>query len=217
MKRILCYGDSNTWGHNPEALDNNFRYGDTVRWTGVLQRLLGDRAAIAEEGLCGRTIMYDDPTAPYRNGRSYLPCILQSQEPLDLVIFMLGTNDTRHIYTPCVKEIAIGMAGLVKTARNRDSYQTGIVPEVLVVGPAHIRREIARSDFYGMYDEESVGKSRQLYQAYETVLQDMEGVWLFDAEGIAEVSVRDCIHLTEKGHYNLGEALAKQAEQILSI
>lgn len=217
MKRILCYGDSNTWGHNPEASDRNFRYGDKVRWTGVLQRSLGEKARILEEGLCGRTIMYDDPTTSHRNGRSSLPCVLQSQEPLDLVVFMLGTNDTRHIYTPCVKEIAMGMAALVRMARNEDSYQTGMVPKVLVVGPAPIREEIARSDFYGMYDEESVKKSRELFHAYETMLKDMDGVWLFNGDGIAEVSLRDCIHLTEKGHDNLGKALAEQVKQILGI
>lgn len=182
-----------------------------------MQKYLGDRAVVVEEGLCGRTIMYDDPTTPHRNGRASLPCILQSQEPLDLVIFMLGTNDTRHIYTPCVKEIAMGMAGLVKMARNRDSYQTGMVPKVLVVAPAPIRDEITQSDFYGMYDEESVRKSRNLYEAYEAVFRDMEGVWLFNADKTAEVSVRDCIHLTKTGHDNLGKALAKQVESILGI
>lgn len=38
MYRILCYGDSNTWGYNAETGD---RFPDNVRWTGVLQNLLG--------------------------------------------------------------------------------------------------------------------------------------------------------------------------------
>ena len=43
MKRILCYGDSNTWGHNPEPDGEDFRYGDDVRWTGMLQKCLEGR------------------------------------------------------------------------------------------------------------------------------------------------------------------------------
>ena len=121
MKRILCYGDSNTWGHNPEPCGNNFRYGDNERWTGVLQRILDGQAKIIEEGLCGRTIMYDDPVAADRNGSRFLNCCIQSHQTLDLVIFMLGTNDIRHIFPPSVKEIAMEMDNDVKMVRNQQA------------------------------------------------------------------------------------------------
>lgn len=217
MKRILCYGDSNTWGHDPEPEEENFRYGDDVRWTGVLQKCLLGRAKIIEEGLCGRTIMFDDPTSPDRNGRKFLGCSLQSHQPLDLVVLMLGTNDVRHIFTPSVKEIAAGMANLVRMVRNPDTYWVGKRPEVLVIVPAPVRDEIAESDFYGMYDEESVRKSKALYAAYEAALKGMDGVRLLDAGKTAEVSVKDCIHLTGEGHRNLGTAAAKCIEEILKI
>ncbi len=206
MKRILCYGDSNTWGHNPEPDGEDFRYGDDVRWTGILQKCLEGRAKIIEEGLCGRSIMFDDPTSPDRNGRKFLGCSLQSHQPLDLVVFMLGTNDIRHIFTPSVKEIAAGMVNLFKMARNPDTYWVGERPEVLVIVPAPVRNEIASSDFYGMYDEESVSKSKALYAAYEAALKGMEGVWLLDAGKVAEISVKDCIHLSREGHRNLGKS-----------
>ena len=47
MYRILCYGDSNTWGYNAETGD---RFPEDVRWTGVLQGLLGPAVRILEEG-----------------------------------------------------------------------------------------------------------------------------------------------------------------------
>ena len=198
MKRILCYGDSNTWGHNPEPCGNNFRYGDNERWTGVLQRMLDGQAKIIEEGLCGRTIMYDDPVAADRNGSRFLNCCIHSHQPL--------TNDIRHIFTPSVKEIAMGMDNLVKMVRNPQAYWVGKVPEVLVIVPAPVRDEIAGSEFYGMYDEESVRKSA-----------DVSGVTLLDAGTVAEVSVKDCIHLTGEGHRALGEAAAERVKKILKI
>ena len=216
MKRILCYGDSNTWGHNPEPCGNNFRYGDNERWTGVLQRMLDGQAKIIEEGLCGRTIMYDDPVAD-RNGSRFLNCCIQSHQPLDLVIFMLGTNDIRHIFTPSVKEIAMGMDNLVKMVRNPQAYWVGKVPEVLVIVPAPVRDEIAGSEFYGMYDEESVRKSKALGKEYEKIFADVSGVTLLDAGTVAEVSVKDCIHLTGEGHRALGEAAAERVKKILKI
>ena len=37
---ILCYGDSNTWGATPGT---GARIDENKRWTGVCQRILGDR------------------------------------------------------------------------------------------------------------------------------------------------------------------------------
>ena len=69
-KTILCYGDSNTWGQRP---DNEARYAYYERWTGVLQQELGAAYRVIEEGLSGRTTIWDDPTEYGRNGATFLP------------------------------------------------------------------------------------------------------------------------------------------------
>ena len=69
MKQILCYGDSNTWGADPA--DDSQRFEWPVRWPGVLQRELGgEDFHVVEDGLGGRTTVYDDPllAAPERQG-----------------------------------------------------------------------------------------------------------------------------------------------------
>jgi lysophospholipase L1-like esterase len=58
MKTILCYGDSNTWGYSPSTQD---RYGRDERWSGVLRKELGADYLVIEEGLGGRTTVWDDP------------------------------------------------------------------------------------------------------------------------------------------------------------
>ena len=67
MKRILCYGDSNTWGYDPVETGTEgsaaARFPEDVRWTGVLQRQLGPGYRVLEEGLNGRTTAFQDPTA----------------------------------------------------------------------------------------------------------------------------------------------------------
>jgi lysophospholipase L1-like esterase len=61
----------------------------------VLRRELGDGFWIVEEGLNGRTTVWDDPLEPFRSGKELLmPCLLTHQ-PIDLVIVMLGTNDLK--------------------------------------------------------------------------------------------------------------------------
>ena len=67
MKNILCFGDSNTYGLRP---DNGDRYSRDVRWTGILSKRLGEKDyRIVEEGLCGRTTVFEDSTRIGRNGQ----------------------------------------------------------------------------------------------------------------------------------------------------
>lgn len=49
--RIMCYGDSNTWGCIPIDRISSTRYPSDVRWTGVLQKQLGEKYQVIEEGL----------------------------------------------------------------------------------------------------------------------------------------------------------------------
>ena len=51
MKRILCYGDSNTWGHNPKDAS---RFRENERWTKLLQQKL------VEEGYAEVKYLYGD-------------------------------------------------------------------------------------------------------------------------------------------------------------
>lgn len=61
MRHILCYGDSNTWGYTPGTGE---RHAPDVRWTGVLRRLLGEGWEVLEEGMNGRTTVFDNPMSP---------------------------------------------------------------------------------------------------------------------------------------------------------
>ena len=71
------------------------RHAPDVRWTGVLRRRLGEGWEVLEEGMNGRTTVFDNPMSPGRNGSAYLLTCLETHKPLDLVILMLGTNDLR--------------------------------------------------------------------------------------------------------------------------
>ena len=94
--RILCFGDSLTWGFDP---DKRTRIDEDERWTGALQNLLGEGYKVIEEGQNGRTIATDDPAEGEKNGLKYIiPCI-ESQNPLDLMILMLGGNDLKRKFS----------------------------------------------------------------------------------------------------------------------
>ena len=114
MINILCFGDSNTFGTNPKG----GRHSWNTRWPGRLQVLLGPEYYVIEEGMGGRTTVWDDPLEPGRCGIQALPMALQSHKPLDLVILFLGTNDCKAHFHASPRVITKGMENLCHTYRD---------------------------------------------------------------------------------------------------
>jgi lysophospholipase L1-like esterase len=136
MKSIVCFGDSNTWGYIPAT---GKRYPKEIRWTNILQQELGNEYEIIEEGLNGRTTVWDDPIdADYdanRNGKAYLGACIKSHFPLDLIIIMLGTNDLKVRYSVTAEDIAKSAGRLAKMVNESDCGIDGKPPKVLLVSP----------------------------------------------------------------------------------
>ena len=136
MKTILCYGDSNTWGCIPlTGAHPPRRYGPAQRWPGVLRRELGNGFWIVEEGLNGRTTVWDDPLEPFRSGKELLvPCLLTHQ-PIDLVIVMLGTNDLKIRFGVGARDIAAGAGFLLDVVHASKCGPGESPPEALLLCP----------------------------------------------------------------------------------
>ena len=122
MYEILCFGDSNTWGYNPATRE---RFPRDVRWTGVLQAALGKDFHVIEEGLNGRTTVWEDPVEGDKVGKRHLAPCLESQAPLDLVVLMLGTNDTKQRYSAPPTDIARGIGVLLDIIAASTAGQQG--------------------------------------------------------------------------------------------
>lgn len=136
MKQILCFGDSNTYGLIPGTA--NQRYGWGTRWTSILDdkvRTKGYR--VIEEGLCGRTTVFDDPFRTERRGTEMLPAILESHRPVDTIVLMLGTNDCKSVYSATPEVIGQGIEQLL------DQINT-VNPDakILLVSPIYLGERI---------------------------------------------------------------------------
>ena len=124
MKKILCYGDSNTWGYDPRKTTPEVmaRYEDTVRWTGRLEMELGKDYRVIEAGYCGRTTVFDDPLVSHCNGFSFLEPVFNASYPIDWCVIMLGTNELKKVRLPCVcnpRQRITRYAGRALTVRRR--------------------------------------------------------------------------------------------------
>ena len=207
-KRILCFGDSNTWGYNGE---NGERFDEYIRWTGRLQRLLGSEYTVIEEGQNGRTTVWDDPIENRLAGLTYLwPC-MESQSPFDLIIIMLGTNDTKTYFSQSPRNIAAGAARLVRTAQASAFGPDHKSPEVLLVSP--IRVEFHES-FDGMFGQQAAEKSLGFSEQFK-IAADETGCHFLDASLYAGPGKADGVHLSPEGHEALAEALYEKVTEIL--
>ena len=200
-KRILCFGDSNTWGYDAYS---GGRFAKDVRWTGVLQNILGEEYHIIEEGLCGRTTVFDDPLNEGLSGLRYLLPCLQSHSPIDMLIIMLGTNDCKERFSATAKNIADGAKRLIKVAQSADVWNEK--PRILLVSPAPIEKECETSDVSGEMGVCS-DKSYELKCTYKLCADDCKCEFL-DAGLYVSMNKIDYMHLYKESHKRLAEALA---------
>ena len=123
-KHIVCFGDSNTHGYcaDPrDCADGGIRFNESERWTRRLQAQLGEEYLVIEEGLSGRTTCFDDPIHEGLNGLNYIYPCLKSHEDVDLLVIMLGTNDTKDRFYASAACIGIGMARLWYPLRKKEA------------------------------------------------------------------------------------------------
>ena len=214
MKTILCFGDSNTYGLKPEWIKGDFgRHDENTRWPGKMRNILGDEYRVIEEGLCGRTTVFDDPTNPFRSGIDYLQPCLESHTPLDLVIIMLGTNDTRGLYNASPSEIAAGLGRLIATVKNPAVYFGRPVPKILVAVPVPLG-EAAMTLPDGITTMEMIEKSRALAPKYENTAK-LNGCEFIDLGKIAVTAPFEGVHITAEEHAKIAEAMAAKVREIL--
>ena len=214
-KRILCFGDSLTWGWVPvtDGMPTE-RYPRQQRWPGAMADHLGRDYLVLEEGLSARTTNIDDPTDPRLNGSKHLPSSLASHLPLDLVILMLGTNDTKAYFGRTPLDIALGMSVLV-TQVLTSAGGVGTLypaPKVLVVAPPPL--PAMPHPWFQLIFEGSQEKSARLAEVYGAMASFVK-VPFFDAGSVISTDGVDGLHFTEENNLALGRALADQVAQIL--
>jgi lysophospholipase L1-like esterase len=208
MKTILCYGDSNTWGYEPGPCT---RYAAAARWPGVLRRELGEGYAVIEEGLNGRTTVFDDPVeGVHKNGRPYLLPCLETHAPLDLVVLMLGTNDLKTRFNVPPSDIAAGAGVLVGDILRSGCGRGGKAPKVLLVAPA-VTGETAED---GEMFKGAREKSKRFAGMYR-LIAEQHGVAFLNANEHITTSEIDGIHLEPAEHEKLGAAVAGAVRKAL--
>ena len=186
MREILCFGDSNTYGYIPghyEKAPERYPWG--IRWTSLLNEKLGkEDYRVIEEGLCGRTTVFEDSFRAYRNGSEMLPAILETHQNVDLVILMLGTNDCKAVYGTTPEIIGRGIEKLIR----------------------HLGEDVWKSEYDPEFSMESVDISKGLEAVYQRIA-DKEGIPFLAASSVAQPSKTDEEHMDEENHALFAQAV----------
>ena len=207
-KHILCFGDSNTHGYcfDPsDCADGQNRFNEEERWTCLLQKKLGEGFYVLEEGLSGRTTVFPDPLNEGTCGLDAIRPCLMSHAPVDLLILMLGTNDTKERLGANAACIGMGMEQLILKAKAAPAWRDGR-PNILLISPPHIGDGMTLRPECAAMGKGCAEKSRELAGYFAAVAQ-RQGCAFLDAQGKAEFNSLDCMHLSRLGHRQLAELL----------
>lgn len=210
-KTIICFGDSNTYGYDPVTFT---RLPHSKRWPNILSQLLGKDYLIIEEGLCGRTTVFDDPLTEGLSGLEYITPCLMSHNPVDLLIIMLGTNDTKSRFSATSKNIANGLKRLILKAQGTPSWSS-CCPNILLISPAPIEEAYYTSMFQNEMGPNCSEKSYALAPLYQEIATELNCHFL-DANEICHVHPNDFMHLDEDGHLALATTIAQSFNNYMS-
>lgn len=205
-KRILCFGDSNTYGTIPYESWSTIRrrYNASERWTWVAQQHLWNDYEIIEEWIWGRTIaisLWDD-TDITKVWSLFLEYLLHIHLPIDLVVVMLWTNDIKGIYDISPETIAQHMEDKIIRIIRTFGYKLLIVSPPPIIDNLHTN--------FPLWSYKKVQELNNLYKelcrknAIEYVdLQEKLTCW------------SDWIHLTKESHKLLWTILSKKIQEMI--
>jgi len=204
MKTILCFGDSITRGAIPVT---NERYSREIRYPGRLQKLLGDDYLIVEEGLNGRTCLKERINEPKRNAKYYIEPCLGAHQPIDMIIIMLGTNDSLTQFNVDCKTIGEGMDELICIIESYTKAHQGFIPKIVLCCPPYIGENWKNSPSH----EDLIGsreKTIELVDIYKNIA-DKHNIIYFNTNLYAKTSFEDSVHFDIEGHRIFSDMMAE--------
>ena len=207
IKSVLCLGDSNTWGYNPQT---DFRYSREERWTGRLNSIFPEMN-VSEAGIPEMTFSWQCPGLTARSAMDSAYAFLTAAMPVDLVTVCLGTNDTKIFYDATAEKIARQAVKLIRLLKSHEWAENAGL-KILLINPVPMNMtaaEVLADSFSQKSVEESAMLAKHLKEAaYE------ESVFFADASDWNVELAEDGCHYTKEGHETFAQHVAKELVRI---
>lgn len=189
MKRIICYGDSNTFGYNPK---DSSRFDKNTRWTSVLQKNLGFGYKVINEGMCDRTGFVNNPKGDLFSAPKHFPVFISKSDNIDLLILWLGTNDLQFQYDISFSAIENGLENLIKLAKTK-------AERVIIIPPVMLDEKVLEGYFNFQFDKTSIIKSKKVGKIFRKLANDYH-CEIFNVNKFTKPSDLDGLHYDEISH-----------------
>jgi lysophospholipase L1-like esterase len=178
-----------------------------MRWTTILQNLLGTDYEVVSEGLPGRTFASVNPAKPFLTGITHLKSIIETHDPIDLMIVMLGTNDVKLMYN-------LTAEGIAKHLEETIVFIQKDIKNILVICPP----EIIIPENNDLNPEFIKGPeiSKLLPPLYKAVAEKYGCGFINAGEYIVSSKV-DGFHLEPEAHQKLAEVVSSVVHKIYGI
>lgn len=196
MKKILCFGDSNTYGYIP---NNGARYDKNTRWTGILSLLSHGKFKIIEGGCNNRTAFAANPAGKIFTGYEILPELLT--DDFDAVVLAIGINDTQFLYNLSSIEIASGVEKLINIVKVKSPQA-----KIILVAPSILTDDVLNGNFACLFDRTSIEKSRQLPLLYQKIAEK-QNIEFLDLNSVAKTSSLDGLHYAPEQHLKIAQVI----------
>ena len=184
MKRVICFGDSNTFGYDPRSYLGS-QYLADVRWTGLLQGMGWEVVNYGQNGL----------RIPRK---SQLPALVCRTGPADVVTVMLGGNDLLNGAT--AEEAAARMDALLRFMKEHAGAAI-----LLLSAPPPMRL----GDW--VQTQELIDESKRLSGLYRELAVQL-GIAFADAGAWDVALAFDGVHFSPEGHAAFTKGLAQALE-----
>ena len=206
MKKIICYGDSNTFGFNPK---DGSRFDENTRWPAILQKNTETEYEVINEGMCDRTGFVNNPKGFLFSAQKHFPKLILKSEDIDLLIIWLGTNDLQFQYDISIGAIEKGLENLIKLAQPK-------AKNIIIIPPVVLSEKVLEGFFNFQFDQTSIIKSRKIGRIYRQITNAYHCNY-FDINKFTTPSDLDGLHYDKKSHKIIADILTEYCKMVRII
>ncbi len=188
MRKLILFGDSNTYGYDPRGLMGG-RYPEEARWATIVRKALADSYEVIEEGMNGRQL-------PYVEDR-YFTDMLSGLTGEDAFVMMLGTNDILLTYNPIVEQAASKMRDVLAYVKDNCNGT------FIMIAPPYIE---AKSHELQIYNDASI----EMNKCFMELAKEF-GIKAIDASKWNIEMGYDGVHFTIEGHKQFAKMLLRES------
>lgn len=201
MKTLIFYGDSNTYGYDPETgRGSGGRYPSSIRWTELVKKAFEGSLEVYEEGLVGRCI----PTMKFEYEE--FMSMIEKYHEIDYFFIMLGTNDCLSLPHPDTGKVGQRMSDFISRLRSLEKFNLWNT-KIIILAPPYM--DFQGDRFYQSYGTMDGSLSLSLKKA-----ADEQHVYFIDSGPWKAECCNDHVHLSAAGHRVFAEKLTEQIKTL---